>query len=369
MPAPTVLHVIPGLGGGGAEHMLARLVSAKRAQPIRPVVADLLGGGELAATIREAGVPVHELGLGHPAALPLALFRLVRLIRRLRPAAIQSWLYYGDLLSLWALERSGLRNSTRLYWSVRCSDMDFRQYGHALRWTVAACARRSGRPDAVVANSYAGRDAHRRLGYAPRAFPVIPNGIDVSRFRPDAALRAQMRGQFGVPDAKPVVIHVARVDPMKDHESLLTIARMLPEYLFLAVGAGTQSLDVPPNVAALGRRGDVSALYAAADLALSTSAFGEGFSNVIAEAMATGVPVVATDVGDSRLIVGQTGLIVPPRDVGAMLTAIRHLLVESDAQRCQRGTDCRQRIETHFSLDRAIAAFDALHLHGILSDP
>jgi glycosyltransferase involved in cell wall biosynthesis len=368
MSAPTILHVIPGLRGGGAEHMLTRLVTAKRAQPIKPVVADLLGGSELAATIREAGVPVHELGLGHPATLPLAFFRLIHLIRRLRPAAIQSWLYYGDLLALWALERSGLRNSTRLYWGVRCSDIDLSQYGHALRWTIAACIRRSDRPDAVVANSYAGRDVHRRVGYAPRAFPVIPNGIDLSRFQPDATARSRTRAQLEIPDGEPLVLQVARVDPMKDYASLLTLAASLPDIAFVIAGNGTQQLSAPPNVTALGIRADVAALYAAADVLILTSAFGEGFSNVVAEAMASGVPVVATDVGDARRIVAETGIIVAPRDVTAMASAVCRLLAEPKAERQRRALACRERIERNFSLERAVASFDALHLRGTLPD-
>jgi glycosyltransferase involved in cell wall biosynthesis len=369
MEPPIVLHVIPGLGPGGAEHMLTRLVTAKRKEPIAPVVADLLGGGELADTIRAAGVPVHELGFRYRAALPATLFGLTELIRKLRPVVIQSWLYYADLLSLWSLERSGQRDTTRLYWGVRCSDMDLRHYGPALRWAIAACARRADRPDAVVANSFAGRGVHQRLGYFPRAFPVIPNGVDTTRFRPDGEARARIRSELGIAEDISLVVHVARVDPMKDHQTLLAVARALPDVAFLIAGIGTRSLETPTNVTALGKRTDVQALYAAADLAVSTSAFGEGFPNVIAEAMSSGIPVVATDVGDARRIVGETGTLVPARDVTAMVAAVRALLSESNAQKTQRTASCRQRIEARYSLDRAVEAFDALHLHGRMPDP
>jgi glycosyltransferase involved in cell wall biosynthesis len=368
MNSPTVLHVIPGLGGGGAEHMLSRLVTAKRAETFTPVVADLLGGGELAAAIRATGVPVHELGLRNWATLPGALFGLAALIRRLRPAAIQSWLYYADLLALWSLELSGLRQSTRLYWGVRCSDMDLRLYGRTLRWAVAACARRAGRADAVVANSYAGRAFHERLGYKPRAFPVIPNGIDLDGFRPDAAARRTLRAQFGIADDKPMALHVARVNPMKDHATLLALAASLSDVRFVIAGHGTEELGAPGNVLALGNRADVATLYTAADVFVLTSAFGEGFPNVVAEAMACGTPVVSTEVGDARLIVGETGVVVPPRDVAALAAALRRLLAEPEAERRRRAQMCRERIERYFSLDRAVAAFDALHLHGRLPE-
>jgi glycosyltransferase involved in cell wall biosynthesis len=246
--------------------------------------------------------------------------------------------------------------------------MDQRQYSWALRWTIAACARRAARPDAVVANSFAGRDVHRELGYAPRAFPVIPNGIDTGQFQPNPTARTRIRKELGVADGQTLVIHVARVDAMKDHDSLIAVARALPKMSFLAVGDGTQELAGPPNFRGIGKRRNVSALYAAADQLLSTSAFGEGFSNVIAEAMSSGLPVVATDVGDARRIIGDAGDVVPPRRPDAMIAAVARIAAEPALQREARALAGRQRIETNFSLARAVSAFDALHLHGELPD-
>lgn len=368
---PTrVLHVIPALSTGGAEGMLASLVTAERNPLIESIVVALKSGGELADPIRAAGIELYELGMRGPADLPSALFRLTWLIRRIRPAAVQSWLYYADLMSLWALELSGHRGEARLYWGVRCSDMDQRRYGAMLRWAIAACAKRARKPNAVIANSFAGRAVHQNLGYAPHAFAVIPNGIDTARFRPDVQARQRIRSELGIPEQKPVVIHAARVDPMKDHNSLMALATALPDIDFVATGAGTQSLRTPANVRTLGVRRDMPALYAAADIALSTSAFGEGFSNFIAEAMATGLPAVATDTGDARQIVGDTGTIAAPRDISTLMAAIQRLTLEPDGQRRERSLVCRTRVERHFSLDRCVAAFDMLHRQGTLpADP
>jgi glycosyltransferase involved in cell wall biosynthesis len=271
-------------------------------------------------------------------------------------------MYYADLFALWALERSGRRGTTRLYWGVRCSDMEIGRYGRMLRTAIAAGARRAARPDAVVANSLAGRAHHRRLGYAPRRFPVIPNGIDTHRFAPDGAARARLRRDLGLQDGEICVLHAARVDPMKDHPLLLEAAAALPALRFLAAGAGTDALRGPPNFSGLGIRADMPALYAAADLFLSTSAFGEGFANVIGEAMAAGCPVVATDVGDAARIVGETGAIAPPRDKPAVVAALARLAGEAAAARAGRAGAARARIEAEFSLARCVAAFDALHL-------
>ena len=369
MPANdlTVLHVIAARGIGGAEHFLAALVTAKRDRPVSQVVVNLMADAEFTAMVRTAGVPVHELDLRSVAQLPFVVVRLARLIRKLRPSAIQTWLYYSDLLSLWALKWSGRRSVTRLYWGVRCSDMDLSQYRRSLRWAVAACARRSKEPDAIISNSFAGVTAHRALGYAPRHFAVIPNGIDCDRFKPDAAARARLRGEIGLSASAPVVIHVARIDPMKDHASLIALARTLPDVTFVLVGRDTESLDAPANVVALGARRDVASLYSVADVAISTS-LTEGFPNVVAEAMACGIPVVATDVGDSKRIIGDTGLTVSPRDIPAMKTAVQTLLNEPPPSRAQRAAACRERIERQFSLKRAVAAFDALHVEGKLPE-
>lgn len=367
MPANdlTVLHVIAARGIGGAEHFLAALVAAKRERPISQAVVNLMADPEFAAMVRAAGVPVHDLGLQSITHLPIVVLQLARLIRELRPSAIQTWLYYADFASLWALKWSGRRAVTRLYWGVRCSDMDLTQYRRSLRWAVAACARRSKEPDAIISNSLAGVTAHRALGYALRHFAVIPNGIDCDRFKPDASARMRLRGELGISATAPVVIHVARVDPMKDHASLIALAGTLPDVTFVLIGKDTESLDAPANVVALGARRDVASLYSLADIAISTS-ITEGFPNVVAEAMACGVPVAATDVGDSGPIIGDTGLIVRPRDVAAMKTAVQTLLDEPPSSRAQRGAACRRRIEEHFSLTRAVVAFDALHVEGKL---
>ena len=360
MTRPTVLHVIPSLVTGGAEHMLASLVTAQRAAPYPQAVVSLMPGGAYTDVIRNAGVPVYELGLNQ-LNWPIVILRLAALIRKLSPQAIQSWLYYGDLIATLALYLSGRRRDTRLYWGVRCSDIS-RRFNVQSRLMVSLCVRLSRLPDAIIANSYAGRSDHQRIGYRPPDFAVIPNGIDTTVFSPNAADRTRIRGELGIAAGTPFIIHVARVNPMKDHASLLQVAAAMPEIRFAAIGRGTEALQSPPNVLRLGLRQDMPAIYAAADVLVSTSLFGEGFSNVIAEAMASGLPVVATDVGDAREIVGDTGLLAPPGNKAAVVGALRKLLSESPQQRQERADACRARITTRFSLQQAVVEFDRFYV-------
>jgi glycosyltransferase involved in cell wall biosynthesis len=356
-----ILFVTTALRTGGAEGMLARLVTAKPRLAEEIIVVSLLPEDDYGEGMRAAGVTVIELGFNRLAGIVLGLVDLARLIGRHKPDIVQGWMYHGDLAALIALKLSGRRKHTRLIWSIRCSDMDLSRYGAGLRVVVKTCALMSGKPDIVTANSAAGLEAHRRLGYRPRRAEVVYNGIDTQAFRPDAAVRAAVRRELGLADDAVVVAHVARVDPMKDHDAFFEAMAKLPDLHAFVIGRGTEELPDAPNIHRLGQRHDVPRLLAAADLVVSSSAFGEGFSNAIAEGMACGLPAVTTDVGDARVIVGDTGRIVPPRDPLALAGAIRELAGGDTVARAERGRAARQRIVQHFSLTKAIARFSDVY--------
>lgn len=352
-----ILHVITGLDAGGAESMLAALVAAPSGGALAHHVVSLKSGGFHARALRDAGVPLLELGLAPGRPNPWALCRLAASIRETRPDLVQGWLYHGDLAALFGLALSGRRRATPLAWGLRCSNLDLAAYGHGLRLVLAACVRLSARPDIVVANSHAGLAAHVALGYRPRRTTVIHNGIDVDRFAPDPGRRQEIRRALRIGEDAPVLAHVARVDPMKDHATMLAALDRLPEVHCLAIGAGTEALPGRSNLHRLGLRDDVPLLLPAADFVLSSSAYGEGFSNALAEGMACGLPAIATEVGDARELVGDTGIVVPPRAADQLAQAIASLAAEGESARLERSERSRRRIEERFSLTRAVAAF------------
>jgi glycosyltransferase involved in cell wall biosynthesis len=358
-----ILHVISGLGTGGAESMLTSLLLAERqaASEDRVHVISLSSGGANAQRLRAGGMRVTELRMrpGNPPGWEL--FRLARAICLERPAIIQSWMYHADLAATLALYWSGRRRNTRLIWGLRCSDMNPRYYGFRLNAVIRACATLSGLPDLIISNSAAGQAFHVALGYPADRFAVIPNGIDVDRFRPDPDLRAAVRAELNIRPDERVVAHVARVDPMKDHTCLDEALRTLPNVKALLIGQGTENLAPRPGIFRLGRRDDVPRLLNAADIVVSSSAFGEGFSNAVAEGMASGLPAVATDTGDARIIVGDTGIVVPPRNPAALADGIGKLLAGNKSDLCARSAAARLRIVNCFSLQRAVAAFHSLY--------
>ncbi len=356
----TVMHVITGLGTGGAERMLANLCIAQQQNGASPAVISLSPGGSQRARMQGAGVVVHDLGLRRGIPNPLGLFRLAKIIRHEKPAVIQSWMYHADLVALLSLWLSGRRSRTRLYWGVRCSDVDLGAYSLSLRVVVRLCALLSQFSDGVVYNSQAGRIAHRKLGYQSRRSVVVDNGFDTGDFAPDMAGRKQVRQELGLSEDAFVIAMVARYDTMKGYDTLLAALPRSRDAVCLVIGAGTEALAGKTGVVPLGERHDIPRLLSAVDALVSPSHFGEGFSNAIGEAMASGLPVVATDVGDAARIVGDAGLIVPPRDPDALASALAKLRDDAVLRR-SLGEKARAQIERSFGLRRSIDAFEALH--------
>jgi glycosyltransferase involved in cell wall biosynthesis len=352
----TVLHVISGLGLGGAERMLVETAIGLQRCGLAQHVVSLRGRGQYADDLESAGVPVSVFDIASAPQVLSALWQLRKVVHRLHPDIIQGWMYHGDLAAMVAHLVAQGRSRRRLCWNIRASNMDDARYTKLIR----VCGWLSRWPDVIVANSEAGAKFHTAHGYRPRRVIVIPNGIDTDKFRPDPIARSMLRAELGLGE-EVVVVHVARVDPMKDHATFLVAMESLPDIFGLLVGAGTETLVCPPNVRALGVRNDVERVYAAADLVVSSSAFGEGFSNALAEGMSAGLLPVATDVGDAARIVGQTGHIVAPRNPAALATAIKAEAALFPDQRRERGLQARAQIVGSFARAQAIDAYARLY--------
>lgn len=315
---------------------------------------------------RTPGVRLARLGKAGRWDLAGPLARLARLVRG---AGIDVVYGFLDIANLYALA-GGRLGGAKVAFGVRSSYMDFSRYerSEGAVWRLAALASRAA--DLVVYNSYAGRDYALARGFPRRNAAVVPNGIDVDRFRPEPEGGLRVRGEWGVAPGARLVGLVGRLDPMKDHGTFLQAAALLraedPGLRFACVGEGSgphveglraleAQLGLGGGVVWAGARRDMPAVYAALDL-LALSSRGEGFPNVIGEAMSCGVPCAATDVGDAARIVGDTGAIVPPGDPRALAAALRELLEEPADRRRARGGRCRERIVAEYPLAAMVAA-------------
>jgi|SRR5438093_695846 len=368
-----IMHLITDLATGGAEIMLYKMLSCLDRSQFQNSVVSMTDRGSLGDKIEALQVPVFTLGLRRGVPNPLALFRLIRLLRAERPHILQTWLYHSDLLGLAA---GKLARVPVVAWNIRCSDMDLREYPQLTSLVLRTLVWLSRFPDVVIFNSDAGSLFHLRLGYRPRKSSMIPNGFDLDEFRPDSDAPSWFRKELGLSPLNSLVGLVARYDPMKDHENFLraaaAVANQRPGIHFVLVGQGVdesnrelireiRNHNISLNLHLLGNRHDIRNIMPALDMLVLSSAFGEGFPNVLGEAMAAGVPCIVTNVGDAPKIVADTGRVVHAKDPAGLAAAIREVADMPAEERRRLGRAARRRIEECFSLSSVGRQYEVLY--------
>ena len=362
-----VVLLIRSLNRGGAERQLALLATGLDAAEFRVRVVTFYPGGpiwdELTAQPAVELVSLEKRGRWDTLE---PTRRLSRILAAWAPAILHCYMPEPSIVGTIAGRRAGVR---AIVWGVRSSNVDYRKYGWFSWATARVAAWMSGRADLVIANSDAGRVYHIAQGYRADRVITIPNGIDTGRFRPSPEARVAGRQLWQLADNEVVIGVVARLDPMKGHPVLLralaSVARQVPAVRVVCVGGGapgyahhlaaeTRRLNLDRVVRWTGELDQLHALLPAFDLICSPSVFGEGFSNAIAEAMACECPCVATNVGDSAAIVGDTGLVVPPGDPEALANALVRMTGLTVADRRARGRLARARVVNTFGLHAMI---------------
>ncbi len=377
-PRIKILHLITSLDTGGAEMMLTHLAPAMDRQRFENVVVSLTTAGPLAARIRAEGIRVEAIEMSRSMPTPMALWRLYRLLRSERPDVLQTWLYHSDFCGLLA----GLvARIPAIAWNIRCAQTDDRYQRGINGALVRMLAWLSRYPDAVAVNSHAGRQVHAELGYRPRRWAVLENGFNLARFKPDPTARRSLCHELGAPETDRLIGLVARHDPLKDHETFLQAAAILlgntPNVHFVLAGTGVDdenqaltatidTLGIADRVHMLGARNDIPRLTAGLDIATCCS-LGEGFPNVVGEAMACGVPCVVTDVGDAALIVGDCGVVVSPGEPKALASGWQQLTAMDCGRLGDLGRRALDRVESCYSMEQCIMRYQEFYTS--LSNP
>lgn len=375
---PCVLFLTRSLARGGAERQLVLLASGLHRKGWRVEVACLYAGGAFQNELEQAGVPVIDLAKRGRWDLLGFVWRFRRMILGRRPDVVHGYLPVPNMLSLLA---RAWRPSTRIVWGVRASNIDLVHYDWLSRLTFWAQCRLARMAALIIANSSAGLEYHVERGFPREKTKVIPNGIDTSRFRFDMIGRERMRDRWSVPASGRLIGLVGRLDPMKDHANFLRAVAQLDNALgdlwFVCVGDGAgnyqselarlaEELGLVRHLIWAGACDDMPAAYSALDMVISSSK-GEGFPNAVAEAMSCGRACVVTDVGDSAMLVGETGVIVPPEDPRALATGIEMLCNRLAGDGKAVSDSARERVVSHFGCEALIGATGDL-IHGLSFD-
>ncbi|MCP4572455.1 MAG: glycosyltransferase [bacterium] len=363
-----VLHVITDLRVGGAETMLVKLLGAVDLERYPSAVVSLVPGGELAAPLRDLGVPVTELDLRPGRPDPRALWQLRRVVGEFEPQAIQAWMYHANLAATLAAR------GRPVVWNIRHSLTDLGDEAPLTRLVIRAGGLLDGRAAAVIHNARVSVAQHARCGYDPAGARVLPNGFDLDRFGPDSSAGAALRAELDLPAGAPLVGLLARRHRFKGHENFLAamalVRRHRPEVHALCAGRGVADdpdltalaagEDLRGHVHLLPARTDAPRFLAGLDLLCVASRWGEGFPNVLGEALACGTPCVTTDVGESREIVAGLGPVVPPDDVPALAEALAEVLQLDAGARADLGRRSRERVAERYALDAVARRYTEL---------
>jgi glycosyltransferase involved in cell wall biosynthesis len=314
--------------------------------------------------LEAAGIPVFSLGIRRKLPDLGPVLRFARIIRKWRPDIVHSHMVHANLLA--RIVRF-LAPIPVLICSARSIDEGGRFREILYRLTDSLC-------DLTTQVSQAGLERYVRMGAVPRhKIRYIPNGVDTERFKPNLEDRLKFRKELGVDGF--VWLAVGRFDPPKDYPTMLqAFARVVHKHsntILLIAGDGplrknmenlARELGIEKRTKFLGIRRDIPQLMNAADAYVMSSSW-EGMPNVLLEASATGLPIVATDVGGNREIVldGVTGFLVPPRNPEALARTMLRIMDLSDEERKEMGKRARKHIEVKFNLDRVVDLWEILY--------
>ena len=375
-----VQHITTSLDVGGAQAMLVKLLEANAAKRkcARPAVLSLMRPGTFAQRIRQTGCPTYTLGMSHGIPGPIATLRLLRITAMLQPDILQGWMYHGNLAASVASLAAGRK--VPVFWNVRHSLADPMVEKRSSRALFALSARLSRSVQGIIYNSRTAAKEHAAIGFDPSRAIHIPNGFDLSSYHPDPSARERLEALFGLPGGGTLVGMIARNHPMKDHAMLVrAVARARAaghDLRLLLVGPGmdrpgtalTRAIAecLPPETVTLaGERTDLANWLPGLDMLALSSAWGEAFPNILGEAMACGVPCIATDVGDSAWVVGESGLIVPPRDIEAMGAALARMAGLDVTTRRNLGATGRARAIAHFDINDIAVQYRRLYASAV----
>jgi glycosyltransferase involved in cell wall biosynthesis len=362
----SILFLIPILSIGGAERQLVILAAGLKRLGYAVKVAVFSGGGALESDLRREKVPIVNLGKSSRWNMPFHYFHLIGLLRQEHPKVLFS---YMSLANDWSILVKPWVPATRIIWGVRVSELNLNDYDWQGRLTYHLEAKLARFANQIICNSYEGLSVAVKRGFSSNKIIVIPNGINVDYFRPLRTHREQFRRECGIKKTEKLIGLIARLNPMKDHSTFLQAAGLLArernDVRFVCVGSGPKSYEAKLRKLAadlgldniliwIGSRHDMQFVYNGLDVLTLSSSYGEGFANVIGEAMACGVPCVVTDVGDSALIVDDLGEVVPARDPVELKNGMIRILRRIDKEKRMLSEDNRRRIANEFSVDTMI---------------
>ncbi len=355
-----IVFVIRALMYGGAERQLITLAKALCKE--HEVTVVYFYGGPMEKEFADSTVNcIHLEKRGRWDFL--FIFRIFKYFKPMNPDVIHGYMEVGNIFSILL---KPFFPKTKIVWGIRASNVDFSRTDWFVRLADRVERLLARFADLIIFNSKAGLKIFEKKGFPTKNAIVIPNGIDLDRFQPDIGCRQKFRKELNLGD-EILIGNVGRLAPQKDHTTFIHAAAILlksrNDVKFVCVGgiqdqeytkeikALTEELGLKEKLIWLGSRSNMSEVYNGLDILTSSSSWGEGFSNVVGEAMACGVPSVVTDVGDSSWIIGDLGVTVPPNNPEALAEGWVKCI---EGLKENRGNPIRAIIKNNFSVEKLV---------------
>ncbi len=355
--------------------MLFKLLLRLDRSKFDAMVISLKEKGPVGRMIQHLGINVFHMDLSPKSANPIKILKILNVVKRFDPMIVQTWLYHADLFGSLIAKMAG---NAKLLWNIRHSDFDPSREKRLTLLIVKCCSLLSYfLPTYIICNSYSGTKVHKKIGYAKDKLTVIGNGFDTELFKPCAKNYVNLRRRLKIPPNSRIIGFVARFHHQKNHAGFFQAAKIIhdsiPTVHFVLCGENIQKgnacLDGMLNkmgdvsyLHLLGIQHDMASITAGFDIAISNSTVGEGFPNVIGEAMACGVPCVATDVGDSRFLISDTGITIPTDHHEILATACIELLKMKKDTFQELRRKAQLRIQRHFGIKKITKQYEQLYL-------
>ncbi len=365
-----ILHIITGLGDGGAEHTLYKI--CKYDKQNHHIVISLRTSDKYAPLLNKLGIRVYCLNMKNFFHI-YKFFYLIKLISNLKPNLVQTWLVHGDFIGGIAAKFAGVKN---IIWNIRYTNFEI---GRAKLSTIIfiklLVILSFYLPKSIVVVSKRAKSTCERLGYSKKKLFLISNGYDLKILKPYKPYRSFFKKKINLNKKIPLIGKVARYDAKKDHLNLLKalalISKRKIKFFCVLIGSGIdrnkvllnelKKLKLIKNVKLLAPINDITKVMNGIDIHVQSSRYGEGFPNVVAEAMACGTPCVTTDVGEASFIVGNSGWIVPPKNSIRLAKALEKSLIEIGTKKWnKRRNKARKRIKENFDIFKMIASYNNL---------
>ncbi len=359
-----IAFITTGLATGGAEMMLFKLLTRIDRNKFSPIVVSIIAGGKFVDRIKALNIPVYFLGMRRGRPNPLGVLKLIKILNKIKPDLIQGWMYHGNLIAL--IGNYLTKNKIPVLWSIHHTVDSLKNEKVSLATIIKVTSILSEKVTKVIFSSHIGQVQHLHLGYDVNNALTINDNFDISFLDKPSGFQANMSNSIRLPKDSIVIGSLARYHPMKDHLNLISSAskmvKVYPELHFVLAGVYIDTdndelmsrilhFGIEDRVHLLGEIQYVPEFMTSLNIFTSSSAFGESFPNVIGEAMTCRTPCVVTDVGDSKFIVGDTGIVIPPRNQDALIEAWSELIEIGEAERQKLGRKARIRIREYFDID------------------